>query len=160
MKFKIGFKCYEEEKKEDLQVAKIHESKPVKSVVQVRFPSKGRSLAYYNDKFDLRVGDIVFVDGKLEGFQGIVTEVSRSFKIKLSDYKRIIAVADPQLFSQPQRKQRIKATPQNPNRAIPRINSALKIMLTRMISTMITMMISMITRTRRIITMSIMIEEV
>ena len=82
MKFKIGFKGYEEEKKEDLQVAKIHESKPVKSVVQVQFPSKGRSLAYYNDKFDLRVGDIVFVDGKLEGFQGIVTEVSRSFKIK------------------------------------------------------------------------------
>ena len=94
MKFKIGFKGYEEEKKEDLQVAKIHESKPVKSVVQVQFPSKGRSLAYYNDKFDLRVGDIVFVDGKLEGFQGIVIEVSRSFKIKLSDYKRVIAVAD------------------------------------------------------------------
>ena len=66
MKFKIGFKGYEEEKKEDLQVAKIRESKPVKSVVQVRFPSKGRSLAYYNDKYDLHVGDIVFVDGKLE----------------------------------------------------------------------------------------------
>ena len=94
MKFKIGFKGYEEEKKEDLQVAKFTESRPVKSVVQVQFPSKGRSLAYYNDKFDLHVGDIVFVDGKLEGIQGIVTEVSRSFKIKLSDYKRVIAVAD------------------------------------------------------------------
>ena len=94
MKFKIGFKGYEEEKKEDLQVAKFTESSPVKSVVQVQFPSKGRSLAYYNDKFDLHVGDIVFVDGKLEGIQGIVTEVSRSFKIKLSDYKRVIAVAD------------------------------------------------------------------
>lgn len=94
MKFKIGFKGYEEEKKENLQVAKIHESSPVKSVVQVRFPSKGRSLAYYNDKFDLHIGDIVFVDGKLEGVQGIVTEVSRSFKIKLSDYKSVISVAD------------------------------------------------------------------
>lgn len=94
MKFKIGFKGYEEEKKEDLQLAKFTESTPVKSVVQVQFPSKGRSLAYYNDKFDLHVGDIVFVDGKLEGIQGIVTEVSRSFKIKLSDYKRVIAVAD------------------------------------------------------------------
>ena len=61
------------------------------------------------------------------------------------------AKRNPQLFSQPQRKQRIKATPQNPNRAIPRMNSALKIMLTQMISTMITMMISMITRTQRII---------
>ena len=54
MKFKIGFKGYEEEKKRGFAGCKIHESKPVMSVVQVRFPSKGRSLAYYNDKFDLR----------------------------------------------------------------------------------------------------------
>ncbi len=72
----------------------IGENKPVKSIVQVRFPSQGRSFAYYNDRFDLLVGDIVFVEGKLEGVQGVVTEVSRSFKIKLSDYKRVIAVAN------------------------------------------------------------------
>ena len=94
MKYKIGFHGYEEEKKEDLQPLEIGENKPVKSVVQVRFPSQGRSFAYYNDRFDLHVGDIVFVEGKLEGVQGTVTEVSRSFKIKLSDYKRVISVAD------------------------------------------------------------------
>ena len=94
MKYKIGFHGYEEEKKEDLQPLEIGENKPVKSVVQVQFPSQGRSFAYYNDRFDLLVGDIVFVEGKLEGVQGVVTEVSRSFKIKLSDYKRVIAVAD------------------------------------------------------------------
>ncbi len=94
MKYKIGFHGYEEEKKEDLQPLEIGENKPVKSVVQVRFPSQGRSFAYYNDRFDLHVGDIVFVEGKLEGVQGVVTEVSRSFKIKLSDYKRVVAVAD------------------------------------------------------------------
>ena len=94
MKYKIGFHGYEEEKKEDLQPLEIGENKPVKSVVQVRFPSQGRSFAYYNDRFDLHVGDIVFVEGKLEGVQGVVTEVSRSFKIKLSDYKRVIAVAN------------------------------------------------------------------
>ena len=94
MKYKIGFHGYEEEKKEDLQPLEIGENKPVKSVVQVRFPSQGRSFAYYNDRFDLLVGDIVFVEGKLEGVQGVVTEVSRSFKIKLSDYKRVISVAD------------------------------------------------------------------
>ena len=94
MKYKIGFHGYEENNNEDLQVAEAVENKPVKSVVQVRFPSHGRSFAYYNDRFDLRVGDIVFVEGKLEGVQGIVTEVSRSFNIKLSDYKRVIAVAD------------------------------------------------------------------
>ena len=94
MKYKIGFHGYEEEKKEDLQPLEIGENKPVKSVVQMRFPSQGRSVAYYNDRFDLHVGDIVFVEGKLEGVQGFVTEVSRSFKIKLSDYKRVISVAD------------------------------------------------------------------
>ena len=94
MKYKIGFHGYEEEKKEDLQPLEIGENKPLKSVVQVRFPSQGRSVAYYNDRFDLHVGDIVFVEGKLEGVQGFVTEVSRSFKIKLSDYKRVIAVAN------------------------------------------------------------------
>lgn len=94
MKYKIGFHGYEEEKKEDLQPLEIGENKPVKSIVQVRFPSQGRSFAYYNDRFDLLVGDIVFVEGKLEGVQGVVTELSRSFKIKLSDYKRVISVAD------------------------------------------------------------------
>ena len=70
MKFKIGFKGYEEEKKEDLQVVKFTESSPVKSVVQVQFPSKGRSLAYYNDKFDLHVGDVVFCRRQARGHSG------------------------------------------------------------------------------------------
>ena len=52
------------------------------------------SEIHYNDRFDLHVGDIVFVEGKLEGVKGIVTELSRTFKIRLSDYKRVIAVAD------------------------------------------------------------------
>ena len=46
MKYKIGFHGYEEEKKEDLQPLEIGENKPVKSVVQVRFPSQERSFAY------------------------------------------------------------------------------------------------------------------
>lgn len=94
MKYKIGFQGYGDEERKELHAAQPAENKPVKSVVQVRFPDNGRSLAYYNDKFDLHIGDIVFVDGKLEGVQGIVTEVSRSFRIRLSDYKRVIAVAD------------------------------------------------------------------
>ena len=67
---------------------------PKKSVVQVYFPSRGMNLAYYNDSFDLKVGDLVYVDGKLEGHRGQVTEVNYSFKIKLSDYKKVIAVID------------------------------------------------------------------
>lgn len=67
---------------------------PRKSVVQVQFSGFGRSLAYYNDQFDLHQGDRVYVDGKLEGQIGVVTSVTHSFKIKLSDYKRVIAVVD------------------------------------------------------------------
>lgn len=67
---------------------------PRKSVVQVYFAPDHRSLAYYNDQFDLHPGDLVFVDGKLAGQQGCVTQVSYNFKIKLSDYKRVISVAD------------------------------------------------------------------
>lgn len=71
-----------------------------KSVVQVYFLDRDRSYSYYNDQFDLQCGDIVFVEGKLEGVRGRVTEVNYNFKIKLSDYKRVIAVADTNVTGQ------------------------------------------------------------
>ncbi|MDO5545277.1 MAG: hypothetical protein Q4F81_05585 [Eubacteriales bacterium] len=67
---------------------------PRKSVVQVSFPGRGGTLAYYNDRFDLKAGDRVYVEGKLEGQLGYVVSVNYSFKIKLSEYKRVIAVVD------------------------------------------------------------------
>lgn len=70
------------------------EIKPRKSVVQVYFEARNRSYAYYNDMFDLHKGDTVYVDGKLEGIRGRVEEVNYNFKINLSDYKRVISVAD------------------------------------------------------------------
>ena len=59
---------------------------PRKSVVQVSFPGRGGALTYYNDQFDLKVGDRVYVEGKLEGQLGYVAAVNYSFKIKLSEY--------------------------------------------------------------------------
>ena len=67
---------------------------PVKSVVQVYFPAKGTKLAYFNDRFDLHIGDIVYVEGKLEGLRGQVVDVAHNFKIKVSEYKRVIGKAD------------------------------------------------------------------
>lgn len=67
---------------------------PRRSVVQVHFPSRNMTLAYYNDRFDLHRGDLVYVDGKLEGKPGHVMEVNYNFKINLSEYKRVIAVAN------------------------------------------------------------------
>ena len=73
---------------------------PRKSVVQVRFPGKGMALSYYNDQFDLKKGDLVYVDGKLEGQLGRVVEVNYHFKIKISEYKKIIAVVDTNVHGQ------------------------------------------------------------
>lgn len=72
-------------------------SEPRKSVVRVHFPARNMTLSYYNDAFDLKVGDIVYVDGKLEGLRGRVVDITYNFKIKLSDYKRVISVADTQV---------------------------------------------------------------
>ena len=67
---------------------------PKKSVVQVHFDKHNVTLAYYNDQFDLQVGDMVYVEGRMSGLLGRVTEVSYSFKIKLSDYKKVISLVD------------------------------------------------------------------
>lgn len=75
----------------------MHENEtkaPAKSVVQVYFSAKGTKLAYFNDRFDLQVGDIVYVEGKLEGLRGQVVDVAHNFKIKVSEYKRVIGKAD------------------------------------------------------------------
>ena len=68
-------------------------SKAVKSLVKVAFQN-GQKFTYYNDKFDLKVGDIVFVEGSNEGQRGRVISLSKTFKIKLSDYKKVVSVAD------------------------------------------------------------------
>lgn len=96
MAFKIGFTAERTEgKRADItQTAPRVQTAPRRSVVQVYFAGRGLTLAYYNDRFDLHRGDMVYVDGKLEGLRGRVTEVNYNFKIKISDYKRVIAVAD------------------------------------------------------------------
>ena len=95
-KYSIGFKTKPNEEPEvnvPMEVCK-GVIEPKKSVVQVYFPHRGTGWAYYNDSFDLKVGDLVYVEGKLEGYRGQVTEVNYSFKIKLSDYKKVVAVID------------------------------------------------------------------
>ena len=80
--------------KEGQETPAAREAEPVsaaprKSVVQVCFPETGRSLAYYNDRFDLKAGDRVYVSGKLEGVLGIVTSVNYNFRIRLSEYQKL-----------------------------------------------------------------------
>ena len=102
MAHKIGFikEDYESKATEQKREVVREETIARKSVVQVYFPDRDRSYSYYNDQFELQCGDIVFVEGKLEGVRGRVTEVNYNFKIKLSDYKRVIAVADTNVTGQ------------------------------------------------------------
>ncbi len=88
----IGFIDEKAVEQKQLQVTKaqLKQSEPVPSVVWVDFES-GRTLAYYNDKFDLKIGDNVFVEGKFEGKVGEVVEIEYSFKIPLDKYKRVKA---------------------------------------------------------------------
>ena len=95
MKFKIGFNDEtNNENKGTQEVIKAERSIPRKSIVKVYFPHRNMAWSYFNDNFDLHKGDIVYVEGKLEGYRGRVVEVSYNFKIKVSDYKKVIAVAD------------------------------------------------------------------
>lgn len=102
MAFKIGFSTEHPEKKPaEVSYAVPQETAaPRKSVVQVHFAGRNMTLAYYNDQFDLHRGDLVYVDGKLEGIRGRITKVNYNFKIKISDYKRVIAVVDTSVHGQ------------------------------------------------------------
>ena len=75
MAHKIGFikEDYESKETELKREVVREETIARKSVVQVYLPDRDRSYSYYNDQFDLQCGDIVFVEGKLEGVRGRVT---------------------------------------------------------------------------------------
>lgn len=100
MKFPIGFTFNEESEAIEMEQVAPQDKQPVKSLVQVYFPERNQTLTYFNDRFDLKRGDFVFVDGKLEGMRGVIREVSKTFKIKVSDYKKIISVAETNVSGQ------------------------------------------------------------
>ncbi len=99
MKGKIGFMAdlLPKKKVPDPKPGQQPLSAPKKSLVDVYFPEDGRTLTYYNDQFDLKVGSIVFVDGKLKGQPGCVRRLNYNFKIKPDAYKNVISLADTQV---------------------------------------------------------------
>ena len=98
MSFKIGFTAQTEQDEHRMveKTSTKNDYLPVakKSVVDVYFADRHFTCSYYNDMFDLKRGDFVYVEGKLEGLRGRVVDVNYNFKIKLSDYKRVISVAN------------------------------------------------------------------
>lgn len=68
---KIGFwseNGQSKEQKNETTQFKAEKTEAKESVVRVYFPARGFACSYYNDKFDLKKGDGVYVDGKLEDF--------------------------------------------------------------------------------------------
>ena len=103
MSFKIGFTAEtESENKRIIENTPVQKEMPIikKSVVEVFFPDRHLTCSYYNDMFNLKRGDIVYVEGKLEGMRGRVVDINYNFKIKLSDYKRVIGVADTDIIGE------------------------------------------------------------
>ena len=96
MAFKIGFTA----ETEDNTVSYIESesvnvnTQPKRSVVEIYFEKRNMTLSYYNDRFDLKLGDLVYVEGKLEGMLGVIRDINYNFKIKISDYKRVTSVVD------------------------------------------------------------------
>lgn len=98
MSFKIGFAAGTDKEETEIETQTALEEpvngEPKPSVVRVYFEERDRAYSYYNEDFDLHIGDWVWVEGKLAGMLGRVVEISYNFKIKLSDYMRVIGVAD------------------------------------------------------------------
>lgn len=74
--------------------------RPRKALAEIYFPGEYRTYTYYNEQFNLSVGDTVFVDGEYEGIPGEVAKLSYTFKIKASDYKKVIFVADTDVYGE------------------------------------------------------------
>ena len=90
----MGFGRDDTKETPDMVIPQVNEIlEPVKSLVRVRFETFDRELTYFNDLFNLKEGDRVFVSGKLAGKVGYITSVTTKFRIRLSDYERVIAVA-------------------------------------------------------------------
>ncbi len=95
-KYPIGFNTnlYKDTAQNTIPKDFEKEINPKKSVVSVYFPTRGVNYAYYNDLFDLKVGDMVYVGGKLSGIMGQVTQVKYSFKINIAAYRKVTELID------------------------------------------------------------------
>ena len=95
MAFKIGFQTdFPKDPIGAESSTPVMTTVPRKSVVEVAFFDEEVTYSYFNDRFALKVGDRVYVEGRLEGNIGRVVSVNYNFKIKLSDYKKVIALVD------------------------------------------------------------------
>ena len=84
------------EAKHPKKPAATHRStnRPVKSLVKVRFVHRHQHLTYYNDQFNLKEGDVVYVSGKLAGEPGVVTLITTKFCTHTHYFERVLSRLD------------------------------------------------------------------
>ena len=70
-----------------------NENRVPKNLVQVKFDD-GLTLMYFSDLPEIKVGDVVTVDGKMENQIAVVTKVLSSFKKPKFDMKWIVSKID------------------------------------------------------------------
>ena len=85
MRNTIGFRIGETSDSDSTTIIPRDPVNLIRTLVTVRFLGDGSALTYYNDKFILEEGDLVFVSGKMAGKLGIVEKISTKFKINLAD---------------------------------------------------------------------------
>lgn len=95
MKFTVGFQTQPLDPMQSMPRQPVTGSNhPCPCLVAVQFPHRNLTCTYFNDRFELHPGDRVYVEGKLEGHMGQVTHVDYNFKIKLSQYKKVIGMVE------------------------------------------------------------------
>ena len=100
MKSILGFRDSEEDDILETGIAEYREVEaPVRSLVRIRLSGHGL-LTYYNDQFDLRPGDLVYVSGKLAGRIGKVEAVTTRFRIRKSDFEKVIFKLDTAVYGE------------------------------------------------------------
>ena len=97
MKNILGFTMPTEGENQAVLPKKAETMKPIRCMVKIRFPGIHKELEYYNDRFPLKVGDVVSVSGKLAQQPGQITEVITKFCIHTKDYERVLRVLDVRL---------------------------------------------------------------
>lgn len=91
-----AMKNVKESKGENIDITKetnlvketVTEIKP--TIVKVYFPKENMRFDYYNECFELKEGDVVYVEGAYENTPGIVEEVITHFKVKKDIYKKVL----------------------------------------------------------------------
>ena len=93
MKYKIGFNAVTEGKEgiNDDTLVKNNAPEVRKSIVEVYFFDRECTYPYYNDSFNLKKGDIVYVEGKFEGVRGRVVKINYNFKKKPEEHTPVLS---------------------------------------------------------------------